>query len=266
MPQLPQELIDHIIDCLAANSKSHGLWLGADLLQCSCASRSFRPRCLIYIFSSIYIHGKDLEGKRLKMKALLEIIEGQPTIASYIEELVLTNEDMQGPTAGYGPRYYSTLLREPTFSIMMEKISPIHKLTITKNSGKVHTSSKAEADSVSLMNHLLLPIALNVSSLSLHALDNMPLEVFTSFINLTSLELLYVGLTREHEPIPQESLQSPPTLRHFGYQKDRFAQINIREFFELSRINISQLKSLTVYTVDNVSQGENVVDPLFTSV
>ncbi|KAH9477092.1 hypothetical protein JR316_0011008 [Psilocybe cubensis] len=260
MPQLPQELIDQIIDCLAANSKIRGSWLGEDLLHCSHTNRSFRHRCLFYLFSSICISGKDLEAKISKIKTLLEIIEEKPIIATYIDELNLASEDMGGPNLAYGPKFYSTLLREPIFATMMEKISPIRHLVVKNNNGKVYSPSKERIDPIPVLDRLLLPVSTYITSLYLQALDNVPLKVLASFPNLNSLDLLNVGLTRINDPMPQ----SPPTIRHFGYQHCRFSQIGICKIFGLSHMNISQLKSLTIYAIPIINEHENEVDSLFT--
>lgn len=236
MTQLPQELIDKIIDTIATESVSNGLWSGADLMQCSLVSRSFRPRCLIHIFSTVRIRAGLHEMRKRKIKKLADIIENHPQIARHIEEL--TMEFGTYPTVDG-----VMLVIEQVFIDVMEKISPLQKLTLA--SSNIHDLKHP----LLLMNSFLLPfIAPSITSLKIHCLKHVPVEVVTSCVNLSSLGVSFASLTGRGQNeatnphVPQTSLQ----LKRFSYQNSRIAlDIILRPS---SNVDLSHLQTLTAYT------------------
>ncbi|KAF8954341.1 hypothetical protein BDZ97DRAFT_1928476 [Flammula alnicola] len=200
--QLSQELIDKILDHVAANSSG---WLGDNLLQCAFVSRSFRPRSQLYIFSSIDIRGGS-ETREEKVQNLLEIIQDNPEIAHYIEELSLECTDNE----------YSWIFEDQTFIDVMERIltsdRPLRKLTIKADTeADDGYNTLPLEDPEPLLDNFFLPfIAPFITSLLDPTSDglNSTLELFQlkSFTVYTD-ELSDLGFEQKIIDLSRESLE-----------------------------------------------------------
>ncbi|KAH9477091.1 hypothetical protein JR316_0011007 [Psilocybe cubensis] len=250
MPELPQELLECVIDGVAENSEREGCWLGADLFQCSRASRSLRPRCLVYIFSSIYIRGGGQEEWENRLIALLELIEDRPAIAKWIQELVLSTSDVEVENPMYPfirQNRYPTTFGHPLFKRLMQVASPIRKVSIKRR----HAAGQPSA--VALEPLLTLPPVRSlesITSLSFEGLQQLPLSMIIWCHNLTSLELLDVQVQKLDEDKMFEESGVPVllvSLKHLTIAYTTRSRSHLRPFFNSKYVNLSGLKSLTVY-------------------
>lgn len=228
MSQLPQELIDKIIDAVAAKSVGDGLWPGADLMPSSLVSRAFRPRCLIYIFSTVKIRDGLHETRKRRITELSSIIEKNPHFARHVEELTMEFGILDG----------ALLIIEQVFFDVMEKISPLRAFTL---------ASKTIMDlrnPLLLMDNVLPFIASSITSLKIQCLKQVPVEVITSCVHLSSLAVSFASLKGQGEI--QSSTTPSLQLKHFSYQDSRIAlDILLRPS---SCVDLSHLQTLNVYT------------------
>ncbi|KAF8876878.1 hypothetical protein CPB84DRAFT_1966488 [Gymnopilus junonius] len=245
---LSQELIDNIIDHIAADSQPGCTgFLGGNLQQCALVSRSFRPRSQLQIFSFIHIRGDPSSKRQHIVQNLLQIIHDHPDIAHYIEELSLECTDLEP----------SWMYEDPSFLSILECIStsgkPLRKLTmIADTRADDGFETLPLEDTGRLLNTFFLPfIAPFITTLSLHRLLNVPIEMVESCVNVTELELLEV----EFEEWPDSRHQKLPSaqLQRLAYQLGQGAMSKLLNIVpdggnSFNAIDVSQLKSLIIYT------------------
>ncbi|KAF8906313.1 hypothetical protein CPB84DRAFT_1770539 [Gymnopilus junonius] len=242
VPELSQEVVHKIIVHVAAESRN---WSGENLLQYTLVSRSFRPRSQLHIFSSIVIRGESLIHKE-KVQLLLDILEHNSGIANYVEvRLDCTGQEYLWITEG------------TTFIAVLQKISsserPLRKFVLeayTKEDDGYETLSFVTEEPQSILDHFFPPfISPSITSLSLHRLLDVPIEVMTSCVNLTDLELLHVELIASEE----EGGNQPHPLR-LQRLAHRLAQPALTMLLQPiadgldPALDLSQLKAFTTYT------------------
>ncbi|KAF8908654.1 hypothetical protein CPB84DRAFT_1843538 [Gymnopilus junonius] len=239
VPELPQELIDRIIDHVAAEFED---WPGENLSQCALVSRSFRLRSQMYIFLSMVIRGGSQRRKEM-IKDFLDIIQCNHNIAHYVEELRID----------YTAHDHSWIAQDADFVAVMEKISerPLRKLIFAADLKTNDTCETLPFEPPKpLLDHFFLPfITPFITSLSLRQLLDVPIDALTTCVNLTDLELLHVELK-----LPEEgeiSRSRPLKLQRLVH---RLAQGALHALLELTSdgssaaLDVSQLRSFTVYT------------------
>lgn len=242
--QLSQELIDQILDHVAADSNSKRL--AGSLLQCALVSRSFCPRSQSLLFSSIDLGRPSKKRMRdEKIQGLLDLVQDNPCIANYIEELSLECADYE----------YSWIYEDQAFINVMKRISasekPLRKLTLQADKRDVDGfETQALENPEPLYDNFFLPfVAPYITSLSLHRILNLPIELVTSCVNLVDLELLHVEWQEYHST----RTLSPHIIRLRSLKhclsRSALDKLLAPPFNgSVSALDLSQLQSFTVYT------------------
>ena len=214
--RLSQEIIDKIIDHIA-NGEDSLRFLGfvdrRDIQHCALVSRSFRPRSEFYIFETLYFQ-EEKDARQRKLHTLAELIQENPKIADYIRELSLECVNFE----------YSWIGEDPIFLDIMRAVSrpeqPLRKLTFKADEllRGLHWFENTEFQP--LLDNFFRPFIFPfITTLVLWRLENVPLEVVESCVNLVDLDLDHVELIGKSSKTALDSTR--PALKRLSHHRSR---------------------------------------------
>ncbi|KIM35650.1 hypothetical protein M413DRAFT_32309 [Hebeloma cylindrosporum] len=251
---LSQELVDKLIDDLAASVVDIPFYRSHCLFRSALVCKSFLPRSQYHIFRSIKIQSEGAYEHDYTIKRcqeLCRILTQSPQIAAHVQELRL---DIQ-------PHDKICLHQTPSFMQAINQICqahhPIDKLTLAG----FRTSQLC--DPQGFLDAFTRPfISPFITSLYIQGIKNTPIRMIQECVNLSDLTLRGVDFECDSRPNSSRKYVPRPRLRSLTYRASHGAiEKLLGKGFTSHPIHLSTLCALTIFTdeIEDILRAQSII-------
>ena len=262
----PQELIDRLIDEVAAEKPSYYLLPGVrrDLRSCSLAARCFRSRSQRHLlaYAPLFIARGEMQSKRIReLRQILETSEAFRKCIIYFS-IHLDATDPDDGDIGWK-------LHDENLPSVINKLGEIRELTCCGNPNAVEWDRLSEDIKTALRNTRFT--SPHLSSLILSEISISPYDLVDTCISIKEIALGSVEITMgdvtsknapmlEHQlekvrlsghefslPLSLQNSQTLGSLRHFTVHFFRVRPCNIRQTWNVIHIASKSLEILGLF-------------------